>query len=93
MSLQVLEWHLNCPGTGLGDVGCLANCTIALGKVQKKLSLNKVSHSKTTGFQGVFEAKGEEQKMLTFHFLAVEALQTGGVLRSEMQLCFPLLTI
>lgn len=85
ISLQGLEQCLSCPETGLGDVGCLAGCTIVHGKVQKKSGLNQVSHSETMGFQGVFEAKGEEQKVLTFHFLAVEALEIGGVLNPEMQ--------
>lgn len=36
------------------------------------------------GFQGVFGEKGEDQEMLTFHFLAVEALLIGHVLNSKM---------
>lgn len=37
--LEALEWHLSCPGTGLGDVGCLSGCTIACGKVAKEVKL------------------------------------------------------
>ena len=52
--------------------------------LQKKSGLKQVSHSGTMGFQGVFKEKGEEQEMLTFHFLAVEALRIGHMLNSEM---------
>jgi len=44
------------------------------------------------GFQGVFEEKGEEQEILTFYFLAVEALSIGQKLRDAPGLCIPLLT-
>ena len=47
---------------------------LLLVEMLQKSGLKQVSHSGTMGLQGVFEEKGEEQEMLTFHFLAVEAL-------------------
>lgn len=47
--------------------------------------MKQVSHSGTMEFQGVFEEKGEEQEMQTFHFIAVEALQIGDLLNSKTQ--------
>ena len=47
---------------------------LLMERLQKSSGLKQVSHSGTMGFQGVFKEKGEEQEMLTFHFLAVEAL-------------------
>lgn len=38
-SLEALEWHLSCLGTGLGDVACLSGYTTACGKVAKEVKL------------------------------------------------------